>query len=72
MESTSENRRATNNTPDADNQHTPDTPQNEKSSATAWAEFMDMLSSSDAVPEDFLEDRNQSTEERDPFEGWSE
>lgn len=38
----------------------------------AWAEFMALRGALGPVPDDFLADRGQGSETRDPFESWRE
>jgi antitoxin VapB len=35
----------------------------------SWSDFVEVLNRLGPVPDDFLSDRQQSTEERDPFAG---
>lgn len=37
-----------------------------------WSEFMALLDELGPAPDDFLKDRQQSMESRDPFDGWQE
>ena len=37
-----------------------------------WAEFMAKRGALGSIPKDFLSDRQQGTEQRDPFKGWKE
>ncbi|MBT2326770.1 AbrB/MazE/SpoVT family DNA-binding domain-containing protein [Variovorax paradoxus] len=37
-----------------------------------WGAFMQLREQLGPVPEDFLADRGQGTQQRDPFEGWKE
>jgi antitoxin VapB len=37
-----------------------------------WASFMRLRKQLGPVPRDFLAEREQSRQERDPFEGWTE
>ncbi len=37
-----------------------------------WRAFMQLRDQLDAMPDDFLADREQNQQRRDPFEGWSE
>lgn len=39
---------------------------------STWAEFMALRAELGPLPEDFLTDRHQSTQTRDPLEGWKE
>ena len=39
---------------------------------STWAEFMALRAELGPLPEDFLTDRQQSTQTRDPIEGWQE
>jgi len=41
-------------------------------SRSTWAEFMSLRAELGPLPEDFLTDRQQSTQTRDPLEGWQE
>ncbi len=38
----------------------------------SWAEFMELRRTLGAVPEDFLRERFQTTEARDPFADWQD
>jgi hypothetical protein len=40
--------------------------------SNSYRDFMKLREQSGPVPQDFLRDREQSEELRDPFEGWSE
>jgi len=37
-----------------------------------WAEFMELRRTLGAAPDDFLRERFQSTQSRDPFEDWQD
>jgi antitoxin VapB len=39
---------------------------------STWAEFMALREQLGPVPEDFLADRRQVTQTRDPLQGWKE
>lgn len=39
---------------------------------STWAEFMAVRAQLGPLPEDFLSDRHQGTETRDPLQGWVE
>jgi antitoxin VapB len=39
---------------------------------TSWQEFMALREQLGPLPDDFLADRRQSTQTRDPLEGWRE
>ena len=39
---------------------------------STWAEFMALRAELGPLPEDFLTDRQPSTQTRDPIEGWQE
>ena len=40
--------------------------------ATDWASFIALREREGPVPDDFLADREQPSDERDPFRGWQE
>jgi antitoxin VapB len=39
---------------------------------SSWAEFMALRQQLGPLPEDFLAERQQSTQTRDPLQGWQE
>lgn len=39
---------------------------------STWQEFMSVRAQLGPLPDDFLADRQQSTQTRDPLEGWKE